>query len=480
MRAAVPHHKLAFRICYIYLIRQYTIMADLPQPVLDRLEILKKDHKHRLQIKLIRGGYYVYEEYSRWDSEAKRVRTYTLYVGKIEPSGEFIKPHRKSTKTSGIKNIEGYIRARSAEALDNRRAEEEEQNKKIIRMLSNNARTPLESIAKEVGITRQAVMHRIKQLEERFGIEYTLNIKSRNKFNISKYMLRIKFKDKKPDTEKVRAVLENDPNVQFAAFTKGSFDLVMYLTFTDTYELETWIYKIGKSEPFIKYNARWNVSYIITENIPFRDKFFTEVLSKKVWHRTKEQPRKRPDQIFNREYAVLRALNINGKAHFKDIDKEYGLSKGLAKYTSDQLFSNGVINVTITMRKAPIRYIALINIYQDNMASFERNRKELFLYFLKDNGSLTNRFIASGDIGSPRGFSLIAAIYNNGELERIEGELRSMLKGDTIKSAIITDVITGKLNINRRDYKDSPVYKDLINEYKMSEEEINNSVKYKN
>ena len=453
-------------------------MKNLPQPVIDRLDVLKKDHKHRLQIKLIRGGYYVYEEYSKWDSEVKRVRTYTLYVGKIEPSGEFVKPHRKSTKTSGIKNIEGYMRARSAEALDKRRAKEEEQNRRIIEILGTNSRTPLESIAKDIGITRQAVMHRIKQLEERFGIEYTLNIKSRNKFNISKYMLRIKFKDKKPDTEKVRAVLENDPNVQFAAFTKGSFDLVMYLTFTDTYELETWIYKIGKSEPFIKYNARWNVSYIITENIPFRDKFFTEVLSKKVWHRTKEQPRKRPDQIFNREYAVLRALNINGKAHFKDIDKEYGLSKGLAKYTFDQLFSNGVINVTITMRKAPIRYTALINIYQDNMASFEKNRKELLLYFSRDNGLFTNRFLSVGDTGSPRGFSLVTAIYGNGELERIEGELRNLLRGNTIRSVIISDVIIGRLDINKRDYINTSIYKTLINDYKMSEEEINRLIKY--
>ena len=420
-------------------------MADLPQPVLDRLEMLKKDHKHRLQIKLIRGGYYVYEEYSRWDSEAKRVRTYTLYIGKIEPSGEFVKPHRKSTKTSGIKNIEGYMRARSAEALDKRRAEEEEQNRRIIEILSTHSRTPLESIAKDIGITRQGVLHRIKNLEERFGIEYTLNIKPQNKFNISKYILRVKFADKSPKPAEIRGALDNDPNVQFVAFTKGDFDLLMFITFTDNSELERWIYNIGKSEPFIRYNARWDVSYLMARDILFRDKFFTEVLSKKVWHRTKEQPRKRPDQIFNREYAVLRALNINGKTHFKDIDKEYGLSKGLAKYTFDQLFSNGVINVTITMRKAPIRYIALINIYQDNMASFEKNKKELILYFLRDNGSFTNRFLTVGDIGSPRGIALVTAIYENGELEKIEGELRDLLRGNTIRSVIISDVIESML-----------------------------------
>ena len=453
-------------------------MKNLPQPVIDRLDVLKKDHKHRLQIKLIRGGYYVYEEYSRWDSEVKRVRTSTLYVGKIEPSGEFVKPHRKSTKTSGIKNVEGYIRARSAENLDRRRAEEEEQNKKIIRMLSNNARTPLESIAKEVGITRQAVMHRIKNLEERFDIEYTLNIKPQNKFNISKYILRVKFADKSPKPAEIREALENDPNVQFVAFTKGDFDLLMFITFTDNSELERWIYDIGKSEQFIRYNARWDVSYLITSDILFRDKFFTEILSKTVWHKTKEQPRKKTGQIFKREYAVLRALNINGKAHFKDIDSEYGLGKGLAKYTFDQLSDSDVINVTITMRNAPIRYIALINIYQDNMASFEKNRKELLLYFSRDNGLFTNRFLSVGDTGSPRGFSLVTAIYGNGELERIEGELRNLLRGNTIRSVIISDVIIGRLDINKRDYINTSIYKTLINDYKMSEEEINRLIKY--
>ena len=39
-------------------------------------------------------------------------------------------------------------------------------------------------------------------------------------------------------------------------------------------------------------------------------------------------------------------------------------------------------------------------------------------------------------------------------------------------------MIIGKLNINRRNYTDSPVYKNLINEYKMSEEEINRLIKY--
>ena len=39
-------------------------------------------------------------------------------------------------------------------------------------------------------------------------------------------------------------------------------------------------------------------------------------------------------------------------------------------------------------------------------------------------------------------------------------------------------MIIGKLNINRRNYTDSSVYKNLINEYKMSEEEINRLIKY--
>ncbi len=40
-------------------------------------------------------------------------------------------------------------------------------------------------------------------------------------------------------------------------------------------------------------------------------------------------------------------------------------------------------------------------------------------------------------------------------------------------------MIIGKLNINGREYTDLPVYKGLINDYKMSEEEINNIVRYR-
>ncbi len=447
-------------------------MADLPQPVLDRLEMLKKDHKHRLQIKLIRGGYYVYEEYSRWDSEAKRVRTYTLYVGKIEPSGEFVKPHRKSTKTSGIKNIEGYMRARSAEALDKRRAEEEEQNRRIIEMLGTNSRTPLESIAKDIGITRQAVMHRIKQLEERFGIRYVLDMNIRN-FNLTRYIITIKFEGSKPSADDIKRRFDNDPHVQFAASTKGEYDLLIYIVFPDAIELEIWLYNIRKSDTFIRYRSEWRISYANGGRVVFRDIFFTDILSKKVWQRTREQPRRKPGQIFRREYVVLRALSKNSKEYFKNIDREYNLGKGAANHTSEALIRERKIErCTLTMQKPPIKYIALLTIFQIDMASFEKGKQRLFLYLLRDNGLWSNRFTLISDTGTPDGILLTIPIYENGELERIESEISDIIRGNRISSTIITDIILGNLIINKIEVKDLWLYKALVNDYKMSENEI--------
>ncbi len=447
-------------------------MADLPQPVLDRLEMLKKDHKHRLQIKLIRGGYYVYEEYSRWDSEAKRVRTYTLYVGKIEPSGEFVKPHRKSTKTSGIKNVEGYIRARSAEALDKRRAEEEEQNRRIIEILSTNSRTPLQNIADEIGITRQAVMHRIKNLEERFGIEYVLDMYIQN-FNLYRYIITIKFEKGKPSAEDIKSRLENDPNVQFVAFTKGEFDLFIYVIFPGVVGLEDWLYNMRKNSTFIRYKSEWRVSYITGGGFRFRDIFFTGILSKKVWQRTREQPRRKIGQIFRREYAVLQALNRNSKWYFKNIDREYNLGKGTSNHTADTLIRERTIErCTLTMQKPPIKYTAILTISQNDMASFEKGRQNLFLYMLMDKGLWSNRFTLMADISSPANILLLVPIYEDGELERVERSISDIIKGNPISSTIITNVVFGSLIINKVEPKRLYQYRELVSKYKMDENEI--------
>lgn len=452
-------------------------MSSIPVPVAERLEELKRSNKHSLQVKLINGGYYVYERYMSYDISSGRRKSYSLYVGKIEADGRFIKPHRKSRNTLGIGNVEGYLRAKRSEAAERIAEEERREDLRIIEALSTDARMPLQRMAERTGLTEQVLRRRIANLERRFGIRYTIDI-SPLRFGLSRFMVTIRFLGSRPNRETVAKTLESEPNVQFAAFTKGGYDLAIYLIFYNIAELESWLWRFKSSQAMAGYNALLNVTYALGGNMILRDIFFTDILNSKVWRRSREHRRRGHDQIFEREYAVLRALNTNGRARFKDIDIEYRLGRGVANRTFAELVERGVIErVTISMDKPPFRYMALISVSQVNVERYNRGRKELSMYIIDDRGMWTNRFISVGDIGSPYGMLIVAPIYENQRLEEIEDRIRSILENDNVSSAIITDVIVGSMIINRVDIRELFDYKRLVEEYGMSDEEIMRNLK---
>ena len=76
-----------------------------------------------------------------------------------------------------------------------------------------------------------------------------------------------------------------------------------------------------------------------------------KILEERIWHRSREHPRKEPEQILQREYDVLKALTIDGRQEFSEIDKELGLSKGSSDYTYYRLLEKRLMyGITITMQ----------------------------------------------------------------------------------------------------------------------------------
>ena len=117
--------------------------------------------------------------------------------------------------------------------------------------------------------------------------------------------------------------------------------------------------------------------------------------------------------------------------------------------------------------------MVLIRVYQINLKLFEELRKNFFLYTLKDTELWANRFSLIGDLGSPVGMLIIAPIFNSGDLNTLESELRKLLRGSIIKTTIITQTLLGRICINKLEQTKSRIYeKILIEEYKMTKEEI--------
>ena len=343
--------------------------AEYTAEMLDTLYELQQTHRNRLSIKVIKGGYYVYEEFTTLNRMEMRKKTRTLYIGKIEPNGNFIKPHRKSYRTVGTRTADAYARSMEVGELRKRKELEEMQDKIILSAFSSDARISAKPVAQALKTSCSTIHSRLRKLEERFDIVYTLDTQAAYNFGYFRFIITIRFNSQRPPIETLKKIFENEPNVQFAATTKGHYDIFILVLFENPLKLENWLYKLRKREPFLSKVASWNASYFLIGHgvIPFRDKFFEEVVSKKVWHRTKEEPKRKPNQIFKREYALLRALSRDSRIQFKDIDREFGLGKGSARYTFEEMVKKGTIRrVTLSMREPPTTQLAIMTVYQTN------------------------------------------------------------------------------------------------------------------
>ncbi len=65
-------------------------MKDIPPKVLKTFERIKKSEEGCIELKKIKGRYYVYRATSEWDKEDKKVRKITVYLGSITPEGMYV------------------------------------------------------------------------------------------------------------------------------------------------------------------------------------------------------------------------------------------------------------------------------------------------------------------------------------------------------------------------------------------------------
>lgn len=441
-------------------------MMELEEPVKATLEELKPKHRHHLEPKPTDDGYYVFETTVAYDKGKGRNRSFSFYVGKILRDGKFIPPYRKRNSTRGVHTLDEYLnRLRIREYTEAKEYFESEYEPLILRELSTNPREGVAAMSKKLGIPYQTTLYWIRKLERRYGIWYTIDYQFLRYFGFERFISIAKFEGKRPNAEELKKLLLANPYVQFAALTRGAYDLFIFLLAPNTSVLENIIYSLRSEKLFEKCPAKWYSSYHGQGFgfLPLRNEFF-DLLKERVWRRSKEQPRRSKEQILAREYATLKELNENGMEDFSKIDSKYSLKKGSAQYTYHQLIEANMINrITITMENPPINGTAIIIAEQRDVWDFNAHKKDYFKEVISDNEMVLNKYIFEGDIGSPYGLILIAPIYKEGGLENIENSISKSLAGSSISSSIISDIIVGNLGYRRIDKKETWIYQQLNN-----------------
>lgn len=442
--------------------------------IIKAFENVKRDYPFHVVLKNIRGKYYVYKDHGVWLKDKAKTKIISEYLGRITEDGFYIK--KTFSAKDDLENAKAIIASRGGEIIWHEKLEEEKLqvvkhdltikdiDLKLLTALSMNSRMSASKLAKIVGINKQTVYYKIKSLEKDLDIKYIMEIDV-GKLGYTTYLLMIKFETTVPTAEDLKSSLSKEPKVQFAATTKGEYDLVVSLLDEDPIKTEDTIWNLRAETALGKYKAIWRLVPVgqVYSFIPLRNAFFENLLIKKEWHRTKESQNPKQDELKHREFILLKELNENSSKSFTDIEKKNDLINGAAKYAYDTLKQKGVIiRPTITIKNLPFKYIGILMLELHDITEALKARHAL-LYDMIEYGTVANKYALVGNVGNPEGSISFFPAEKDGDFEDARRFLETEAKGEILKTLIITEILVGYLCYRRFDGNYSRQQRMLIN-----------------
>lgn len=446
---------------------------SLPKSVADQFNSMKKDGQSNLALKVIHGNYYVYKEHGIWLKREHRNKTISEYLGRITSDGHFIKKsfHAKND----LESAKALIAEHGGEIIWHEKLDETQLpaaqylnatdiDLKLLMVLSMNARLSSAEIAKIMGLSEQAAYSRVKAIEKKFGITYLLEVDV-EKLGYIRYLILIKFEDGVPTKEEIEEAIKGEYNIQFAAVTKGDYDVVMYVIDESPLKAYDNLLRLRQKGSISKYKGSWIfTNFAQTYSfMPLREEFIENVVKEKVWHRTKDTPRLDKDELRQREFLLLKELNNKANATFASIDEKCNFNKGTSRYAYHALKERGIVTrPTISMTNLPIKYVGVILLFVDNYKVYEDKRYKFLIDLIK-YGEISNKYCLSGNIGAPvQGAISFMPVAEEGYLDKVTAELKEELTGGNIRNLVITEVIVGTLCYRRFDDLYSRQYRLLV------------------
>ena len=437
---------------------------DIPPKIKRTFERLKGEYAFYVVLAKLRGRFYVYRRSSRWDKESKKIKSVSEFLGRILDDGTYVKKSRNLVKRKAVR-VQGQIG--SARPIQVEPIQEGSIDDVLMKTLSMAGRSNLASLSRKLGIDKDALYRQVTSMESTYKIRYIAEIDA-SKLGYQIYVAMIKFEEDRPGPEMVKGALESNPRVLLAAFTKGEYDMLIFLCAADNKEVTYFIHETRVNSIFRRFKARWFVAPYFDDYgfVPFRDRFF-DLLKEKVWQRKKDSPRPENGQITNREYAVLRALNSNGKKEFKTIDEENRFDIGRSAYTYHKLKETGVLKrVTISMDGLPIKYNAVMMMEIIDAGAFDSSRAKLLEEIISNGSGPVSKYALVGDIEMPHSVLFAFPVYADNQLEAAEEHINSTIGGVHVKTMIITSIVLGSFCYRRFDKEHTNQYRLLVEEYR--------------
>jgi DNA-binding Lrp family transcriptional regulator len=294
-----------------------------------------------------------------------------------------------------------------------------------------NSRETIASMASKLKYSRNAIKRRLDFLENELKLKYVTELNERELGLIYNYIIRAKLR-KPIDKNTLLTYLKQDPVPQFAAFTKGDFDLIIYATARTHNEYCEWEYWMRH---LLRENIdTWNSAHFLASRygfFPLHENVFDAIAL--------PNPRK----------EILLSLNHNSRISLKELAKKAKISQPTARYHLVKLRESQIVKSFTAIAKKPSKPIHFFVFWSYRFNKGFEERAVEVRRIIKDEEEPISMNKCSF-VASLSGTADEVALLSYDDVEKGYEEIKSIdriFAPDEVKteSAIITQVIYGEL-----------------------------------
>ena len=315
-------------------------------------------------------------------------------------------------------------------------------SREILRAMSEDCRRSISSLAKELHCAPKTLKRRLAALEEEYRIRYTLELDEHELGFDASFFVLVKF-SRQPEESVVKQALAKYPTAQFAALTKGDFDMIIFAAARTPYEFARWANYFRQS--LSNYIDVWEGG-VVTGYwfgfFPLSDEIVAELKM--------EEP----------ERTMLRLLFRNARISLKDIARRTNLPVSTAQYHLRKLLSSKAIRrATIVMERPPfLTHYVGTHSYKLTPEFLKRDLKVRDFITSEGGFEPMNRLLMAFNISASRFDDILFyAVDSTQDGYRFHKTLNEMLKPELRHSqiAFILKVLKGSIACRKLNVKDN-------------------------
>ena len=342
---------------------------------------------------------------------------------------------------------------------------------KMLRLLSVDARISMQDLANQLKTTKVNAYSLFNEVAGEYGLRFVPEIsidklwkwefikraRLRTKRGIlaeavdelpltgfGEYLVFIKFVGKRPADDEVVKAMGKSYAPQFAARTKGAYDLVIYaiersyedaVRFTDTLSKNLDKYKM------LAYTSRVWGSFGF---FPLNNKLIEQF------------------DIFDTYKNLLFGLNDGGRSTFTDIGKRYSQGPAQMLYAYDRLARTEILKRVTYFESRPKNGFGVLAIVKtQSEKEFDDSRDRWFAKLTKDYEKRENECAFICETPNPKGLAVLAEFRSAVAANRFLASMKKSLKGAQVDKILVGKVLAGSPGVRDFDMRYTSQYRSL-------------------